>query len=126
MKTLNSSLTVLALLVSSFASHLALANSYDATYNRCSEDPGQFASCVSRAFQSADGELNLQYQSCNKNGSLIAAERAWITLRDSHCQFVGEMLSGHLDVQAEVASACKVDMTLQRTQDLRDTGGCSQ
>jgi uncharacterized protein YecT (DUF1311 family) len=89
--------------------------------------------CEYNAFREANAELN-QLQASILDGlkrsemdstkeiqkRFVASNQAWVTLRDSHCQFKSsEMLNG--SEESLLLASCTVNMTLDRIKDLKST-----
>jgi uncharacterized protein YecT (DUF1311 family) len=49
--------------------------------------------------------------------ALLAAQRAWITYRDAHCEAEGFMFRGG-SMEPLIVSTCKTDLTKERTKQL--------
>lgn len=89
--------------------------------------------CEYNAFREANAELNqLQVEILNGlrksdmdstkeiQKRFVASNQAWVTLRDSHCQFKSsEMLNG--SEESLLLASCTVNMTLDRIRDLKST-----
>jgi len=82
------------------------------------------ATCESaQGFESVDKSLNSTYQKAlsaykkpdwsKELQSLIAAQRAWLTFRDRHCEFVQQLAGG---AGASNLLDCKTDLTRERTE----------
>jgi len=89
--------------------------------------------CEYKAFREANAELNqLQAQILENlkrsdmdttkeiQKRFMASNQAWVTLRDTHCQFKSsEMLNG--SEESLLLASCTVNMTMDRIRDLKST-----
>ncbi|MED5205071.1 MAG: lysozyme inhibitor LprI family protein [Pseudomonadota bacterium] len=92
--------------------------------------------CAVLEFQESDAELNAQWKLTaaemkrrdadriddGRPGyfeTLLAAQRAWIAYRDTHCTAEGYYARGG-SMESLLVSTCMTDLTKQRTRDLRD------
>lgn len=90
--------------------------------------------CADQAYTLADKELNLVYQGAVKANSgrdenevetlkrLKAAQRAWITFRDTNCQLQGTSMLGGSG-EGPVVGGCLVSTTLDRVKELTELFG---
>lgn len=89
--------------------------------------------CEYNAFREANAELsqlqaqildNLKKSDMDSTKEIqrrfVASNQAWVSLRDSHCQFKSaEMLNG--SEESLLLASCTVNMTLDRIKDLKST-----
>lgn len=127
-----------------FAAMLILAaGASDAYYPPCNEElrdqgiQGEMTNCAHRDYDAADRAMNIQWvktaakmkrsdagmQSYDDGQpgffeTLLAAQRAWLTYRDAHCQSAGYYARGG-SMEPMLVSLCKANLTNERTEQLR-------
>ncbi|MGF1461166.1 MAG: lysozyme inhibitor LprI family protein, partial [Leptolyngbyaceae cyanobacterium] len=82
--------------------------------------------CAQAEYEQADVKLNNAYQSvkasvnAQKADQLITAEQAWLTFRDSYCDFVQSQFAGG-SLQPTIYYTCMTQLTNDRTAVLQQT-----
>jgi len=125
---------IAALIISAASATAALAQSEPDIDCDSPMTQGEMNICASRDYETADAELNTQYQSVRKvlaerdssageDGAgavkaLLAAQRAWIAYRDANCEAVGFQARGG-SMEPLLVSSCLADMSRKRTEELR-------
>ncbi|ANE51569.1 lysozyme inhibitor LprI family protein [Flavisolibacter tropicus] len=77
-----------------------------------------------KKYKKADAELNKVYKELaalltpERKALLVKAQRAWITFRDTHCQFTDSGYEGG-SIQPMIYSLCMQELTEQRTKQLK-------
>ncbi len=117
---------------------LSGAASADPDWNCADPGPQQEMNyCAAQEYRKADVALNAQWKrtaahmkqrdagqdSGDENppehfASLLAAQRAWITYRDAHCQTAGHLFYGGT-MEPLIVSTCKTGLTQERTHQLK-------
>ena len=91
--------------------------------------------CSAQDYDTADGELNLQYRETRAalakwdaalpeaqrgaEKALLAGQRAWIAYRDAQCETFGFQARGG-SMEPMLVSGCAADLTRRRTGELKD------
>ena len=91
--------------------------------------------CAYKDYEAADAELNAVWKDARKTAkeldaelsddlkgadkALLAAQRAWITYRDSQCELAGFEARGG-SMEPMLVSGCLADLTRKRTKELRE------
>lgn len=79
------------------------------TRAKAKQDDADFAASGSAEFDTREGHF----------ASLLEAQRGWLRYRDAHCQLAGYSARGG-SLEPLLVAMCKTDLTLQRTQQLKD------
>lgn len=119
--------TVLAVFACATVVHAAGSKS---AYDKCMDaaggvDPAMRA-CDDQEFSARDAELNRVYKQLadrldpGRKAKLRDAERAWVSFRDKECEFIRSPEDGGT-MAALVEMGCEIDLTKQRTVQLKDT-----
>ena len=121
---------------------LAAAQPQAAPEKACADERTQaeMTACSAREFAAADQAMNQAWKDVTgfmKNDDapaeypsgklkrekpsalLLKGQRAWLTMRDSHCQLVGYAAGGG-SLEPYMVNICKTRLTEQRTQELQD------
>jgi uncharacterized protein YecT (DUF1311 family) len=125
---------IAALIISAASATTALAQSEPDIDCDSPMTQAEMNICAARDYETADAELNTQYQSVRKvleerdssageDGegavkALLAAQRAWIAYRDANCEAVGFQARGG-SMEPLLVSSCLADMSRKRTEELR-------
>lgn len=132
MRTLIVSALLLAPLLALAANEAGVETKRKACLLRASTTK-EMKQCEYNAFREANAELNqlqaeilggLRHSDMDSTKEIqkrfVASNQAWVTLRDSHCQFKSaEMLNG--SEESLLLASCTVNMTLERIKDLKST-----
>jgi len=110
-------------LAGSFAAAPAMAQQAQAD---CATEHSTLAmrACYARASATADAELNRTYRAlvasldAGRRAKLLAAQRAWLRYRDSHCAFMASESEGGT-LEPVQRAACVLETTRTRTRELR-------
>ncbi|MEC4985607.1 MAG: lysozyme inhibitor LprI family protein [Oscillatoria sp. PMC 1068.18] len=79
--------------------------------------------CAAIASRNSDRQLNQVYQqllprlSSSRKQKLIQAQRAWITFRDTSCEFERSEFAGG-SIEPAIYNGCLANLTQRRTQEL--------
>jgi uncharacterized protein YecT (DUF1311 family) len=92
----------------------------------CKDPQTQFEmnQCAGNAFKAADAALNQVYKRLaamlddNEKAQLKGAQTAWLTYRDSNCEFVADQFKGG-SMRPMIYGYCLADVTKKRTSELR-------
>lgn len=84
--------------------------------------------CAAQSYQAADKVLNTNYKrlmtklkdNAPARDKLRTAQRAWLTFRDTQCDFEGYGVEGG-SMQPLIVASCKAQLTKQRAKQLEDT-----
>ncbi|MEM0980852.1 MAG: lysozyme inhibitor LprI family protein [Cyanobacteria bacterium P01_H01_bin.58] len=94
------------------------------------QDQSAMTQCAKAEYERADVQLNNAYQSVQatlsgpKANELVTAENAWITFRDSYCDFVKAQFAGG-SIEPMVHFGCLTQLTKSRTSELQQTKSAS-
>jgi uncharacterized protein YecT (DUF1311 family) len=90
------------------------------------------SACADADYKAADTELNMVYRQLEQRLSdadtrrrLVAAQRAWVTFRDSECQFMSSAAQAG-SAYPTVVSGCLADLARKRVADLRRLLQCPE
>ncbi|AFY83226.1 lysozyme inhibitor LprI family protein [Oscillatoria acuminata] len=84
---------------------------------------GEMNACAGQRWQTSDRQLNQLYQalipqlSNSRRQQLVTAQRAWITFRDSECEFYSSLAEGG-SMQPMLRSGCLANLTDIRNSEL--------
>lgn len=118
-----------------FAEGNSTIDQIEKTYSSCMENAASTADyndCIGKAYDAADAELNKVYQSIKaplkgqKDADsvetlkrLVAAQKAWVTFKDTNCSLAGvQMLNG--SGEGPIVGGCLVDTTIARVRELQN------
>jgi uncharacterized protein YecT (DUF1311 family) len=82
--------------------------------------------CFALEFDNANREMNSTLEATLKQldekdqGSVRAAQKAWLQYRDLHCQTVGAIRVGGGSLEPTEVNSCKTDLTKVRTKEIND------
>ncbi|MEO1094695.1 MAG: lysozyme inhibitor LprI family protein [Cyanobacteria bacterium J06638_28] len=94
------------------------------------QDQAAMNQCAKAEYERADVQLNNAYQSVQaplsepQASELVTAENAWITFRDSYCDFVKAQFAGG-SIEPTVHFGCLTQLTKSRTSELQQTKSAS-
>lgn len=110
--------------LSAHAQDTGLSKNFSACMDKAGGVTVDMIECITTEYQHQDAQLNTAYTSlmntlgADRKKQLKTAQRAWITYRDSNCDFYMDPDGGTL---ARVsANHCMMQMTANRAQEIED------